>query len=375
VTNPLTRRGVAVVATAAVAWAAALGLGWPAALLPAAAATALLVVAGCALALPSRLSVTRQLGSDRVERGQPALLRVDVRNAGRLPSAPAFLVERVLDRRVRVRLRSVPAGGTRRLHTAVPGLPRGRHTLSGLGTERTDPLELLHRHGSLTPPTTLWVRPVAAPLPPEASQALPRSAETGSGRLLGDDDVMALREYQPGDDPRSVHWRATAHTGHLMVTDRASAARGRTLVVLDPRAPGDDPGDTDAFETAVDLAAGALVEARASGHAVELRVPGLSAAHARREGARDELDHLALVTPSTAPGPATTEVLAGLDGAGTVVVVSASQADDLARTAARRRGGLTVVVLVDAPGRNSLGTSSRGAGSVQLVRVAAPAAV
>lgn len=376
----MTRRGAVVAAVAVCSWLAVFGLRWPAALLPATLTTVLLAVAGGLVLAPSSLTVERCLTSDRVARGQAALVRVDVRNGGHWRTPPGHLTETVRGRLIRTRLRSLPAGGSLRAHAAVPGLPRGRHTLPGMGVERGDPLDLLRRHGRLTRATTLWVHPVPTALPTAASRSLPHAAPLGTGMLLGDEEMLALRDYQPGDDPRAVHWRATAHTGHLMVMERSGAARGRTVVLLDPRGRGPEPDP--AFETATDLAAGALVAARAAGHLVELVVPGLPRAQARREGARGDLDHLSLVrAQGDRERMAARQVLAGADGAGTLVIVSAADDADLVRTAARRRAGRTVVVLVDPPEPGAAAVGARGratsggrpcvVGSVNVVRVLA----
>jgi uncharacterized protein (DUF58 family) len=376
----MTRRGAVLAAVAALSWLAAFGLRWPAALLPAVLASVLLAVAAGLVLAPSSLTVERRLTNDRVARGQAALLRVDVRNEGRWRTPPGHLTETVRDRLVRTRLRSLPAGGSLRTHAAVPGLPRGRHALPGMGVERSDPLDLLRRHGRLTGASALWVHPVPTPLPTAASRSLPHSAPLGTGRLLGDEEMLALRDYQPGDDPRTVHWRATAHSGHLMVIERSGAARGRTVVLLDPRSRGPEPDL--AFETATDLAAGALAAAREAGHLVELAVPGLPLAQARREGARDDLDHLSLVrAQDDRDRMGARQVLTGTGGAGTLVVVSAAGDVDLVRTAARRRTGRTVVVLVDPPepgaatpgarGRPAGGSRTALVGNVQVLRVLA----
>ena len=42
----------------------------------------------------------------------------------------------------------------------------------------------------------------------------------------------ALREYQPGDDLRHVHWKSTAKTGRLMVRQYEESRRSRMAVVL-----------------------------------------------------------------------------------------------------------------------------------------------
>lgn len=51
-------------------------------------------------------------------------------------------------------------------------------------------------------------------------------------------EYYEMREYQPGDDYRSVNWKATARIGELMVMEHMKEAGRSYLLVLDARAPG-----------------------------------------------------------------------------------------------------------------------------------------
>lgn len=51
-------------------------------------------------------------------------------------------------------------------------------------------------------------------------------------------EYYEMREYQPGDDYRSVNWKATARLGELMVVEHMRESGGSYLLVLDARAPG-----------------------------------------------------------------------------------------------------------------------------------------
>jgi uncharacterized protein (DUF58 family) len=45
--------------------------------------------------------------------------------------------------------------------------------------------------------------------------------------------VMGMRDYQPGDSPRRIHWTATASTGRLLVKQYQPAIARETLICLD----------------------------------------------------------------------------------------------------------------------------------------------
>jgi uncharacterized protein (DUF58 family) len=51
------------------------------------------------------------------------------------------------------------------------------------------------------------------------------------------EDVRSLREYVPGDNPRWIHWRASAHLGKLHVRDLERERSAPVLIVLDSRIP------------------------------------------------------------------------------------------------------------------------------------------
>jgi len=51
-------------------------------------------------------------------------------------------------------------------------------------------------------------------------------------------DLYALRDYQPRDSSRHVHWKASARLGSLMVREFTREDDCRVIVVLDPHMPG-----------------------------------------------------------------------------------------------------------------------------------------
>ena len=80
---------------------------------------------------------------------------------------------------------------------------------------------------------------------------------------LGPGEFHSLREYVPGDEPRTIHWRASARSDELKVRQHTAEGLRRCTVVLDQQVPGDVDDRTaevhaDAFERAV-VAAASLV--------------------------------------------------------------------------------------------------------------------
>ena len=110
---------------------------------------------------------------------------------------------------------------------------------------------------------------------------------------LGPGEFHGLRDYIDGDEPRSIHWKASARSEELKVQAARSQGVRRCIVVLDREAsvPGTATlADADVFERAI-VAAASLVLQRRPGrphHAlrhrrgIDLRGPEVGAPGARR---------------------------------------------------------------------------------------------
>ncbi len=57
---------------------------------------------------------------------------------------------------------------------------------------------------------------------------------------LGPGEFHSLREYVPGDEPRTIHWRASARSDELKVRQYSAEGLRRCTVVLDQQVPGGD---------------------------------------------------------------------------------------------------------------------------------------
>lgn len=70
-------------------------------------------------------------------------------------------------------------------------------------------------------------------------------------------DLYALRDYQPRDSARHVHWKASARLGSLMVREFTQEEDCRAIIVLDPHTSGNIPAKeaSERFERAVSICA------------------------------------------------------------------------------------------------------------------------
>ena len=69
-------------------------------------------------------------------------------------------------------------------------------------------------------------------------------------------EFLEVREYSPGDDPRSIDWNVTARLGHLFIKRHAEERELTLLIVLDvSRSMGFGSGSKTKFETSAELTA------------------------------------------------------------------------------------------------------------------------
>jgi uncharacterized protein (DUF58 family) len=169
--------------------------------------------------------------------------------------------------------------------------------------------------------TPRWVDLMSFPiLEPSSfpSDVLHERARTGAG-----EEYLGVRDYRPGDPPRSVHWRSSARAGHLVVREYEEEVASRVALVLAGIDHGQPPDSS--FEMLVSAAASIAVYALQTGHPVDLFRYGERGevdqlANPDRYGV---LDWLARAQPFDAPlRPLTTLAVAHLGRRGTVVALA-----------------------------------------------------
>ena len=153
---------------------------------------------------------------------------------------------------------------------------RGRYVVKYLTYRYADPLGLAERAARTRARSEIVVTPRVVPLSDVQASASHASGETPIPHLAfsGPDDVL-VREYQPRDDVRRVHWPSTARTGTLMVRREEQAWDPVAWVLLDDRTStcgGDAAGDYR-FEWLVTLAASVGVTLLDGGYEVGLLSP------------------------------------------------------------------------------------------------------
>jgi uncharacterized protein (DUF58 family) len=117
----------------------------------------------------------------------------------------------------------------------------------------------------------LLIFPEINPVGMHRLTATGRTGEEASAKAGWGHELLSLRAFRPGDDPRGIHWKQTARTGELVYMERESEQGRRLSVVLD-NAVGElsDDGERDRFEGLVSEAASVADHHLENGYEVEL---------------------------------------------------------------------------------------------------------
>ena len=265
---------------------------------------------------------------DRVSAGETAAGEIAVSNP----------VKRRLSG-VRVEVRDRPAakcsdhGERHHDRFTVPTNRRGVILIGPVRTVRADPIGLVRREIVWADSLELFVHPRTISIP-SMSTGFMRDLEGNPTRDLTASDVSfhAIREYQPGDERRTIHWKSTAKTGTYMVRQFEETRRSHLIIALS-LASGDYE-DAEQFELAVSatgsLGARAIYDART----VSVLVGDTTPEFARKRSFTSQA--LSTVTRSRL-----LDDLARIDEHGSSLAV-----DELARVAADDITGISLAFLV-----------------------------
>jgi len=194
----------------------------------------------------------------------------------------------------------IPRGGESppgSLHLLFPR--RGRHRIPHLRVASIYPLGLFYKVMRYSIGLELLVFPEILPVGVDATRQTGHIGDEPSRTPGWGHELLALRRFRSGDDPRGIHWKQSARTGGLVFMER-EAEEGRRLSILLDNAVGElrGAGEEDRFERLVSEAASAGVHYLKGGFEVELvtrrdRLPfGRGRSHHLRL-----LEALALVEP------------------------------------------------------------------------------
>ncbi|MCA9298880.1 MAG: DUF58 domain-containing protein, partial [Phycisphaerales bacterium] len=171
---------------------------------------------------------------------------------------------------------------------------RGEPTFDRIMAWTTFPFGLLKKSVTFEQHDSAVVRPPVLRVRPDVMRrmgAQGRTVTSAPRRLGSGEEFYGLREYAPGDSPRSIAWRASARAGDLIVRQRAAPSPTRIWILLDLQ-------EADEVEDAIVMAASFAAAAADLGYAVGLVSPHAGLLHLPIEGRRQReliLDDLASI--------------------------------------------------------------------------------
>ncbi|PGH50108.1 DUF58 domain-containing protein [Streptomyces sp. Ru87] len=213
-----------------------------------------------------RLRFTRS-GDTSVRLGEQASVHLTLTNPSRRPlravlrdawppsALPAGADASAAASRHRV---TVPAGERARLTTTLLPSRRGERTPDRVTVRSHGPLGLAARQGSHEVPWKVRVLPPFKSrrhLPAKMARLREMDGRTSVLTRGEGTEFDSLREYVPGDDTRSIDWRATARHSSVAVRTWRPERDRRILLVLDTgRTSAGRVGDAPRLDAAIDAA-------------------------------------------------------------------------------------------------------------------------
>ncbi|MET9297049.1 DUF58 domain-containing protein [Streptomyces sp. NPDC003077] len=172
----------------------------------------------------------------------------------------------------------VPASERRRITTTLHPTRRGDHHAVRVTVRSYGPLGLAARQGSHQVPWTVRALPPFTSrkhLPAKLARLRELDGRTSILSRGEGTEFDSLRDYAPGDDTRSIDWRATARQGTVAVrTWRPERDRHILLVLETGRTSAGRVGDTPRLDAAMDAALLLAALASRAGDRVDLLAYG-----------------------------------------------------------------------------------------------------
>ena len=248
----VTTTGWAVITLVIVGLALAVAFQWVEALACALAGVVALLLAAMRVAWRPPHVVSIRVPNERIVAGQTAVGEISVRNE-RARSARSGIIELPIGTGTGEFV--VPPLGAHETWDEmflISSRHRGLINVGPARAVRSDALGLLRRVRMWDEPVLLHVHPRTVRVPFDATGFQLDVEGVATGKLSSSDvSFHALRDYEPGDDRRAVHWQSTARLGKLIVRQYEETHRSHHVIVLDTSR---DAWDHDSFETAVSVA-------------------------------------------------------------------------------------------------------------------------
>ena len=238
-----------------VGWAVGAAFDWNEWVMIGAAALGLLALCILLAIGRTQVRIETEVEPRRVTVGEPATGRIAITNESKRGMLPLMVELPVGVSAARFTLPPLGSGKAHEELFVVPTERRGVIPVGPASTVQGDPLGLVRRTLRWTDITELYVHPRTVSLESLGAGLLrDLEGETTQDMSMSDLAFHALREYQPGDDRRYIHWRSSAKAGRLLVRQFLDTRRSHLTIVVDGQPSSYTDGEPD-VETAISLAA------------------------------------------------------------------------------------------------------------------------
>lgn len=289
VTRTIRPLGWVLLSATVLLWVVASRFGWQEMTIAAVILTAIIVISIPFLFGGTAYDVDLDLTRTHVVVGERAIGGLTLVNATSRSILPSRVVLPVGSGRGEFDVPRLSPQGVHEELFAIPTTARGVLAVGPVSVLRGDPLGLFERSSDRRNAVDLYVHPRTTPLEGLSLGRL-RDLEGLPSTQLAPDDVSfhALREYQPGDDLRHVHWKSTARVGDLMVRQYEETRRSHFILGLSTFAG--DYADPEEFELAISAAGSIGLRALRDSRMLDART---QRGPLRTQGPRRMLDNLA----------------------------------------------------------------------------------
>ncbi|MFR5004337.1 MAG: DUF58 domain-containing protein [Bifidobacterium dentium] len=125
------------------------------------------------------------------------------------------------------------AGQSRQTTVEFTAVSRAVRPSARYPSAKATPFGLIRHEKKLVDQINVFIHPQTVLLN-ALNAGIPRDLEgQPSGEIVDDDlDFYGLREYEPGDDVRNVHWLSSAKTGSLMIRQYEATRRTDTALTI-----------------------------------------------------------------------------------------------------------------------------------------------
>ncbi len=206
-----------------------------------------------------KISLSRSLPQNMFA-ASPFLVELRLTNLKRLIPSFSLEIEDIAEGRVLMGshyVLKIPARHTLCVTYRGQVQRRGRYTFTGFRLTTRYPFGLFIKTREIQTADETLVYPKIL------SEQFQRLKSHGDGRgnfpilkRASDGDFLGLRDYRPGDDYRSIHWKSSAKVSNLMIKEFETDQTDHISILLDRSLPRETPNDPEGvFETAVSIAA------------------------------------------------------------------------------------------------------------------------